>query len=396
MPEDHRDLLLARFARGAQRQPRLAAATTWRSPARLPSRRRSSAPAAAPRSPPSPLPFLELPYFNGLGGFTQDGREYAIYLTPGSKTPAPWANVMAQFAIRRDGHRERPRMHLARQQPDQPSDAVAQRSRDATRNPKRSICATKTAAPAGRPPPQPIRENDAYRARHGQGYTVFEHNSHAIGQELTVFVPLNDDGTGDPGESVPPAPAQRFFAPPPSHRRLFRRVGPRDQSRRSAAAHANDLRSTNPAPCCARQSWNGSQTDQIGVRRRQPPRGTSYSGDRTPVPRPQPFAASKPAALERARLDNRTGAGLDPAAALQLEVTLERGAQMEVVFLLGEAATIEEVAGHHQPLSNCRASGARLGRDAQLVGHHAGRAASADAHPVHRFSVESLAPLPSR
>jgi len=43
--------------------------------------------------------------------------------------------------------------------------------------------------------------------------------------------------------------------------------------------------------------------------------------------------------LERARLDNRTGAGLDPAGALQLEVTLERGGQTEIVFLLGEAAT---------------------------------------------------------
>src|SRR5262249_17981589 len=29
--------------------------------------------------PSPPLPFLELPYFNGLGGFTHDGREYAIY-----------------------------------------------------------------------------------------------------------------------------------------------------------------------------------------------------------------------------------------------------------------------------------------------------------------------------
>ncbi|MEO8050364.1 MAG: glucoamylase family protein, partial [Acidobacteriota bacterium] len=45
--------------------------------------------------PSVPLPFLELPYFNGLGGFTKDGREYAIYLAPGTKTPAPWANVMA-------------------------------------------------------------------------------------------------------------------------------------------------------------------------------------------------------------------------------------------------------------------------------------------------------------
>ena len=42
-----------------------------------------------------PLPFLELPYFNGLGGFTSDGREYAIYLKPGARTPMPWVNVMA-------------------------------------------------------------------------------------------------------------------------------------------------------------------------------------------------------------------------------------------------------------------------------------------------------------
>lgn len=49
----------------------------------------------APEQPSQPLPFLELPYFNGLGGFTQDGREYAIYLGPGSQTPAPWVNVMA-------------------------------------------------------------------------------------------------------------------------------------------------------------------------------------------------------------------------------------------------------------------------------------------------------------
>lgn len=47
------------------------------------------------------------------------------------------------------------------------------------------------------PTPLPIRELDAYRARHGAGYTVFEHNSHAIEQEMTVFVPQDDAG-GDP------------------------------------------------------------------------------------------------------------------------------------------------------------------------------------------------------
>ena len=43
----------------------------------------------------------------------------------------------------------------------------------------------------------PIREATAYRARHGAGYTVFEHNSHGIEQELTVFVPVDEAG-GEP------------------------------------------------------------------------------------------------------------------------------------------------------------------------------------------------------
>jgi len=44
------------------------------------------------------------------------------------------------------------------------------------------------------PTAQPIREKDAYRARHGHGYTTFEHNSHAIEQQLLTFVPVDDSG----------------------------------------------------------------------------------------------------------------------------------------------------------------------------------------------------------
>jgi cyclic beta-1,2-glucan synthetase len=52
-----------------------------------------------PRDPSAALPFMELPYFNSLGGFTPDGREYAIYLGPGIHTPAPWVNVIANPAF---------------------------------------------------------------------------------------------------------------------------------------------------------------------------------------------------------------------------------------------------------------------------------------------------------
>ena len=44
---------------------------------------------------PSPPPPRELIFHNGLGGFTPDGHEYVITLSPGQVTPAPWVNVLA-------------------------------------------------------------------------------------------------------------------------------------------------------------------------------------------------------------------------------------------------------------------------------------------------------------
>ena len=41
------------------------------------------------------LPRRDLILFNGLGGFTRDGREYVIMTAPDQVTPAPWVNVLA-------------------------------------------------------------------------------------------------------------------------------------------------------------------------------------------------------------------------------------------------------------------------------------------------------------
>ena len=65
---------------------------------------------------------------NGLGGFTPDGREYVITTDRRPPTPAPWVNVLANphFGTRRLG--ERRRLHLERERPRIPPDAVEQRS----------------------------------------------------------------------------------------------------------------------------------------------------------------------------------------------------------------------------------------------------------------------------
>jgi cyclic beta-1,2-glucan synthetase len=42
-----------------------------------------------------PLPEREVEFFNGLGGFADDGREYVTILGEGLRTPRPWINVIA-------------------------------------------------------------------------------------------------------------------------------------------------------------------------------------------------------------------------------------------------------------------------------------------------------------
>jgi len=57
------------------------------------------------RTLPAALPALE--FFNGLGGFSAEGREYVVTLEEGQWTPAPWSNVIANpefgFQVSADG-----------------------------------------------------------------------------------------------------------------------------------------------------------------------------------------------------------------------------------------------------------------------------------------------------
>ena len=93
LSEEHRNLILAASSvvLSGSRGPLQQQLATVREAVVLP----PFVPAGGQEEPSPPLPFLELPYFNGLGGFTSDGHDYAIYLKPGAQTPTPWVNVMA-------------------------------------------------------------------------------------------------------------------------------------------------------------------------------------------------------------------------------------------------------------------------------------------------------------
>ena len=130
---------------------------------------RSMARKPDPRDPSAALPFMDLPFFNSLGGFTPDGREYAIYLGPFMHTPAPWVNVIANptfgTVISETGAgftwQGNSRLNQLTQWSNDP---VMDPSGEAIyiRDEETGIYWTPTASP--------IREETAYRARHGAGY----------------------------------------------------------------------------------------------------------------------------------------------------------------------------------------------------------------------------------
>jgi cyclic beta-1,2-glucan synthetase len=298
-------------------------------------------PLAKKRAPPEPsalLRFMELPYFNSLGGFTPDGREYAIYLGPNTHTPAPWANVIANptfgtlisetgagFAWY--GNSQRNRLTQWSNDPvmDPPSEAVYIRDEET------GVYWT--------PTPSPIREETAYRARHGAGYTVFEHNSNGIEQELTVFVPVDEKG----GE---PIKLQRLLLRNDSsrHRKLsvtYYVEWTLGENRESSQMHVVTHWDDEVQALLARNRYHPEYGDRVAFAAINPP-PESYSGNRTSF-LGRNRSLGNPAAMERTGLSRLTGAGFDPCAALQVTVELAPGERAEITCMLGQAESVEEV-----------------------------------------------------
>ncbi len=295
-------------------------------------------PAGRPPSPPEPEVPLQRPevtFWNGLGGFAQDGREYVTIQEGNARTPAPWVNVVANpdfgFQVSTDGSGFTWSINSQQNQltpwsndaiGDAPGEAIYVRDEE--------------GGDVWGPTALPIRQkNSTYLARHGQGYSRFEHDSHGLSLELLQYVPVGD-------------------AIKISRLKIVNHSG---RARRlSVTAYAEWVLGTNrsmTAPFVvteadpetraifARNPWN----DQFGGRvafADMNGRHTSWTADRTEFIG-RDGALDRPLALSGAApLSGRVGAGLDPCAALQTLVTLADGGTTEIVFFLGEAATKAE------------------------------------------------------
>ncbi|PYM57202.1 MAG: hypothetical protein DMD79_20530, partial [Candidatus Rokuibacteriota bacterium] len=296
--------------------------------------RRPAAPGAdSPVTVPPPRPEFE--FFNGLGGFVDDGREYVTVLGEGQWTPAPWINVIANpafgFQVSESGAGYTWSLNSRENQltpwsndpvGDAPGETIYVRDEE-------------TGALWG-PTVLPIREEASpYVARHGQGYSRFEHTSHGIALDLLQFVPLDD-----------PVKISRLT--------IENRSG---KSRRlSVTAYVEWVLGVSrsvTAPCIvtevdpdtgallARNAWSADFGERVAFADLGG-RQTAWTGDRTEV-LGRNGTLDHPALLERGhRPSGRVGAGLDPCAALQTLIEVPPGGREEVVVLLGQTATLAE------------------------------------------------------
>jgi len=288
--------------------------------------------ASVPTADPDEARRLE--FYNGIGGFAAQGREYRISTPDGQSTPAPWINVIANrnfgFQISSDGggftwsrnSRENALTPWS-------NDPVANRPGETIYLRDEESGELWTATPA------PIRsENAQYSCVHGMGYSRFEHQSHGIALELTMLVPLED-----------PIKIARLRVRNDSPRRRSISVtayvewvlGP---SRHTSAPHVLTQQDASTGALFARNPWN---TEFPGVafadlRGAQ----TEFTCDRGEFLGRHGTLDAPAALVSGGTLAGRAGAGLDPCAALRTRLDIEPSATTEIVFLLGEAASQDE------------------------------------------------------
>ncbi|WP_449041991.1 GH36-type glycosyl hydrolase domain-containing protein [Paracoccus sp. (in: a-proteobacteria)] len=288
---------------------------------------------AAVSPPAASLPELE--FFNGVGGFAKDGREYVTILDGDATTPAPWINVIANpgfgFQVSAEGSgytwAENSREN---QLTPWSNDPVADPAGEAlyVRDEATGDIWTATA--------QPIRDGGRYIARHGFGYSRFEHEAHGIALDLLHYVPRAD-----------PIRISRLTLRNTSGRARRLSVTAYAEwvlgtSRGASAPHIVSERDNETGALMVRNPWSTAFPGRVAFADLNGCQ-SSWTADRSEF-LGRGGSPSSPSALELgAHLSGGTGAALDPCAALARTVELAPGESAEVVSFLGQAGSAEGV-----------------------------------------------------
>ena len=289
----------------------------------------------------------QLQFFNGLGGFEKDGREYVIRLENGQVTPAPWVNIIANpefgFMASESGG----------------GYTWCGNSRENKLSPWSNDPVSDTpgeilyfADDSGEPwtvTPLPAREEKPYIIRHGFGYSEYEHESHGICQHLTQFVPVK----GAVKVSILKIKNDKNMN---MNLKIIYYLNPvLGVNTRETSMHLMSSLSPEGTFLIA-NPYNRDFPDRIAFM--DVSEGDcSVTGDRKEF-----FGAGTiafPEALRGKKLSGKLGSGSEPCAAMQIDFTLAAGVEKEIVFLLGMESKLEriqELAEQYKKIENAKAA----------------------------------------
>jgi cyclic beta-1,2-glucan synthetase len=288
------------------------------------------------RSTKALAPALDRPdliAFNGMGGFTHDGREYVITTSAEARTPTPWVNVLANpwfGTIVSESGGAYTWCENARTYRLTPwhNDPVGDASGEAL------YIRDEETGHYWSPTPLPASGTGPYTTRHGFGYSVFEHDEAGLSSELQVFVATD-------------APLKFLVLKLRNDSGRARRVSLTAcfdlvlGDRRSASVPyiVSDVDPQTNA-LFARNSYSAEFSARVAFLDSSESL-RSVSGDRLEmIGRNQ--NSTHPAFLRRAQLSGRVGASLDACLAMQTPIELGSGQERQVTFIFGSGKDLAD------------------------------------------------------
>jgi len=280
-----------------------------------------------------PLPARERVFCNGLGGFTTDGREYVVTLEPGQAVPAPWVNVIASphigtvvsesgsaYTWVENAHEFRLTPWHDDPQTDPSGETLYVRDEE--------------SGAFWSPTPAPAPGRSGYVCRHGFGYSVFEHYEAGVSSELSTYVAMD-------------APVKFAVVTLRNHSKRPRRLSltgywelVMGEWRHANLMHIVTEIDPHNGALIARNAYGRECAGRV-VFAQVSELERTLTGNRTEfIGRGGTLA--NPAAMGRKRLSGKTGASLDPCAAIQTRIELAEGQERQIVFVFGAARDLDE------------------------------------------------------
>ncbi len=280
-----------------------------------------------------PLP-EGLQFFNGMGGFSKDGKEYIIITAPGKTTPAPWINVLANenfgTIVSESGQSYSwlENAHEFRVTPwnnDPVSDLTGESFyiRDEENGRWWS------------PTPLPGRSKSSYITKHGFGYSIFQHNEDSIYSEMCVYVDLD-------------AAVKFMILKFHNHSKRSRRLSLTGYMewvlgdlRPKTQLHIISESEPETGAVLVRNPYNTEFENRV-VFFDVDEQMKTFTNDRTEFIG-RNGSIRNPEAMSKAKLSGKTGAALDPCTAIQVSFDLEDEEEREIIFRVGAVREYDDI-----------------------------------------------------